>query len=133
MQKFISYTLFQSQIRFMGQTLRKNCINQSYTQLSNFYMFLYLQIYQATLDKWTPYSQIRWLATGALLILFALRVILTQVTNLFDCFFFCVVELPIPFGQDCTLAESAMAFCNVFDLRVYGPYCSSSGILYFIC
>ncbi|XP_019771846.2 protein RER1 isoform X2 [Dendroctonus ponderosae] len=48
----------------------KSNISQIYTRLS--------QIHQAVLDKWAPNSQSRWLSTTLLLLLFVLRVFLTQ-------------------------------------------------------
>uniref|UniRef100_A0AAR5QF83 Protein RER1 n=1 Tax=Dendroctonus ponderosae TaxID=77166 RepID=A0AAR5QF83_DENPD len=48
----------------------KSKISQIYTRLS--------QIHQAVLDKWAPNSQSRWLSTTLLLLLFVLRVFLTQ-------------------------------------------------------
>lgn len=40
--------------------------------------FIFFQIYQGLLDKWTPYTRVRWVAAGVLLLLFFLRIFLCQ-------------------------------------------------------
>ncbi|EEB90712.1 hypothetical protein MPER_11046 [Moniliophthora perniciosa FA553] len=45
-------------------------ISASYTKLQ--------RQYQQILDRWTPYTLHRWLATGGLLIIFMLRIVLAQ-------------------------------------------------------
>ena len=38
----------------------------------------YTQRYQAYLDKSTPYTTYRWISTGALLLIFLLRIVIAQ-------------------------------------------------------
>ncbi|XP_050310156.1 protein RER1 isoform X4 [Anthonomus grandis grandis] len=54
----------------LGSGGSKSKLSQICTRLS--------QLHQATLDKWTPHSHIRWCSTVALLLLFGLRVVLSQ-------------------------------------------------------
>ncbi|XP_022909995.1 protein RER1 isoform X1 [Onthophagus taurus] len=52
------------------QPKKKSVISQAWTRLS--------QIFQSTLDKWTPYTRWRWGFTLSLLILFGLRIFLMK-------------------------------------------------------
>ncbi|KAI5637982.1 rer1 family domain-containing protein [Phthorimaea operculella] len=49
---------------------RKGIISQAWNRLS--------QIYQGTLDKWTPHTRARWVGAAFLLVLFMLRIITKQ-------------------------------------------------------
>ncbi|KAB0794589.1 hypothetical protein PPYR_11428 [Photinus pyralis] len=49
---------------------RKGVISQAWTRLS--------QIYQGTLDSWTPYTKWRWLGTIVVLIVFGIRIFTKQ-------------------------------------------------------
>ncbi|XP_044755826.1 protein RER1 isoform X3 [Coccinella septempunctata] len=51
-------------------TKSKGAISQAWTRLS--------QIYQSTLDSWTPHARLRWGSTCFLLILFGLRIFAKQ-------------------------------------------------------
>ncbi|EFA10599.2 protein RER1 isoform X2 [Tribolium castaneum] len=49
---------------------KKSAVSQAWTRLG--------QIYQSTLDRWTPHTRFRWLGTLALLLGFGLRVVTKQ-------------------------------------------------------
>jgi hypothetical protein len=49
---------------------KKSAISQAWTRLS--------QIYQSTLDRWTPHSRCRWFGTLALLLGFGIRIVTKQ-------------------------------------------------------
>ncbi|KAI8434972.1 hypothetical protein MSG28_003427 [Choristoneura fumiferana] len=53
-----------------SETSRKGVISQAWTRLS--------QIYQGTLDRWTPYARGRWIGTIILLAVFMLRIFAKQ-------------------------------------------------------
>ncbi|OWR41679.1 putative rer1 protein isoform 2 [Danaus plexippus plexippus] len=53
-----------------SETNRKGFISQAWTRLS--------QIYQGLLDKWTPHTKSRWVASFLLLVIFILRIFLKQ-------------------------------------------------------
>ncbi|XP_043281888.1 protein RER1 [Venturia canescens] len=54
----------------LGGTTRRNTFVQALTRLS--------QIYQSYLDLWTPYTISRWLFAISLVVIFVLRILLTQ-------------------------------------------------------
>lgn len=87
------------------------------------FIVLLKQIHQAALDRWAPNSEIRWLSTILLLLLFALRVFFTQVSIVF-----LVLELPRPAGQNCSLAKSSMALRHKTGYSLFDSYPPHSGI-----
>jgi hypothetical protein len=56
---------------------KKSAISQAWTRLS--------QIYQSTLDRWTPHSRCRWFGTLALLLGFGIRIVTKQVLMMLCC------------------------------------------------
>ena len=44
-----------------------------------------MQIYQSTLDRWTPHTRCRWFGTLALLLGFGIRIVTKQVLMIFCC------------------------------------------------
>ncbi|PZC84432.1 protein RER1 isoform X1 [Helicoverpa armigera] len=52
------------------ETSRKGIISQAWTRIS--------QVYQGTLDRWTPHTKFRWVGSFVLLLLFMLRIFTKQ-------------------------------------------------------
>ncbi|XP_063921201.1 protein RER1-like isoform X2 [Zophobas morio] len=54
----------------LSSASKKSAISQAWTRLS--------QIYQSTLDRWTPHTRCRWFGTLALLLGFGIRIVTKQ-------------------------------------------------------